>query len=156
MVQHTTRLHDDTMFFSTCRGGRGRGWGCCVGVALRSSSTSFRYFLPSVAPAPRSRGVAPSAGRKQVGQFEFGPGRLDDGHLPHHLCVTKNPRSPQVWSAGESSRGGRGGSRSRAQSSLCLEGEALSQSLPQTEKQPKTQNPLTSIHSVSLAAFQLP
>lgn len=53
---------------------------------------------------------------------------LDDGHLPHDLCVTKNPRSPKVWSAGESSRGGRGGSRSTAQSSPCLEGETLSQS----------------------------
>lgn len=37
------------------------------------------------------------------------------------LFVTKNPHSPTVWSAGASSKVGRGGSQSTAQSSLCLD-----------------------------------
>ena len=36
------------------------------------------------------------------------------------VFVTKNPRSPRVWSAAASSRGGRVGNRSTSQSSLCL------------------------------------
>lgn len=101
--------------------------GGVVGVALRSPHTSCPaspLFLGAAAWL-----LAPPAGRKQVRQFEVGPGRLDDGHLPHGMCVTKSPHSPKVWSAGESSRGGRGGSRSTARSSLCLEGETLCQSL---------------------------
>lgn len=44
----------------------------------------------------------------------------------HYLCVggffvTKIPRIPRVWSAGVSSRAGRGGSRSTSQSPLCLD-----------------------------------
>lgn len=41
-------------------------------------------------------------------------------HYPGFV-VTKNPHSPRVWSAGVSSKVGRGGSRSTSQSSLCLD-----------------------------------
>lgn len=93
------------------------------------------YFLSSVTPASWSRGVTASCSTcwtkagKTVWVRAWTTGRLDDDHVPRDLCVTKNPHSPKVWSAAESSRGGRGGSQSRARSSLCLEGETLSQSL---------------------------
>lgn len=45
--------------------------------------------------------------------------------------VTKNPHSPRVWSAGVSSKVGRGGSRSTTQSSLCLDQQMKQGSLSQ-------------------------
>lgn len=72
--------------------------GGVVGVALRSPHTSCRLLPAQRHPASGAAAWlhAPPAGRKQVRQFEFGPGRLDDDHLPHDMCVTKNPHSPKV------------------------------------------------------------